>query len=347
MNLSELKRTLMPNTYVRLLTQEFSDLAAITAGTGIPATGLADYPHPVTVAQHLRCIANILPLRRSPDWHLQWGKRMAENFHGPVTLACLTAPTLGEGLDVLVKYMPSRVPYLDWRSRQAGGEFRCEVVPRLDVGAVRAMVIEVPLLVMHEYVRVMHPGPLTGARIELDYAATEYRARYAAYFDCPVSFEHPVSALVIPRAWRGVANLDFDAEAWRVALARCAASASPAASAEDVVGRVRELLQEALVAPGRVELPTVAQVAARLHCSARTVIRRLRAAGTSYQALSDAERMRRAGELLVSHRVQDVAARLGFADAASFRKAFRRWHACTPADWRDAASRQLQNIANK
>ncbi len=124
MNLSELKRTLMPNTYVRLLTQEFSDLAAVTAGTGIPAENLADYPHPITVAQHLRCIANILPLRRSPDWHLQWGKRMAENFHGPVTLACLTAPTLGDGLDVLVKYMPSRVPYLDWRSRQAGGSVK-------------------------------------------------------------------------------------------------------------------------------------------------------------------------------------------------------------------------------
>lgn len=337
MDLSELKRTLMPNTYVRLLTQEFSDLAAVTAGTGIPSAGLADYPHPITVAQHLRCIANILPLRRSPDWHLQWGKRMAENFHGPVTLACLTAPTLGDGLDVLVKYMPSRVPYLDWRSRADDAGLHCEIVPRIELEpTVRAMVIEVPLLVMHEYVRVMRPGPLHAARIELDYPPTAYRARYAAYFDCPLRFECAVSALVIPTAWRSIRNLDFDAEAWRAALARCAAAVATSSTADDFSARVRGMLRDALAGTARGQLPTVEQVATRLRCSTRTVIRRLRAAGTTFQALSDAELELRAGELLAvpGSRVQDVAARLGYADAASFRKAFKRWHGCTPAAWR-------------
>ena len=82
-----IENTLMPNTYVKLLTQEFDDLAQVASGTGIAPQELAEYPHPITVRQHLRCIENVIPLRRSPDWHLQWGKRMAENFHGVVTLA--------------------------------------------------------------------------------------------------------------------------------------------------------------------------------------------------------------------------------------------------------------------
>jgi AraC-like DNA-binding protein len=330
-------RILMPNTYVRLLTQEFADLAAIAAGTGIAPAALADYPHPITMRQHLRCIGNILPLRQTPDWHLHWGRRMAENFHGPVTLAWLSAPTLGHGLDIFIKYMPSRIPYLDWRGRAQGGHFRCELTPLVDLGAVRQMLLEVPLMVMHEYVRMLHRGPMEAARIELVYPPTDYRARYADYFDCPVTFDQPGNALVIPAAWRDIANIDFDEGAWHAALARCAAAAR-ADDERDIVTRVREVLADTLAQPMPGGLPTLAHVAARMHCSSRTVIRRLRAADTTFQAVAEGLLKERAANLLAdpANRVQDVAARLGYADSASFRKAFKRWFGLTPDAWRQA-----------
>ncbi|MGE0484266.1 MAG: AraC family transcriptional regulator ligand-binding domain-containing protein [Gammaproteobacteria bacterium] len=330
-------RTLMPNTYVRLLTQEFDDLAAIAAGTGIAPAALADYPHPITMRQHLRCIANILPLRQAPDWHLHWGKRMAENFHGPVTLAWLSAPTLGDGLDIFIKYMPSRIPYLDWRGRSESRHFRCELTPLVDLQTVRHMLIEVPLLVMHEYVRMLHRGPMDAARIELAYPSTAYRERYADYFDCPVVFEQARNALVIPAAWRDIANIDFDEGAWHAALARCEVAARTD-DERDTVTRVREVLADALAQPMPSGLPTLAHVAARLHCSRRTVIRRLRAADTTFQAVAEELLRERAANLLgdPANRVQDVAARLGYADSASFRKAFRRWFGLAPDAWRQA-----------
>lgn len=331
----DVDRVLMPNTYVRLLTQEFDDVAALADGTGIPPEQLADYPYPLSVRQALRCVANTLPLRRQPDWHLQWGKRMAENFHGAVTLAGLTAPTLGDGLDVFVRYMPTRVPYLEWRSRTLGGEFHCQLVPRMPLGAIGHMLIEIPLLVMHEYVRVMRPGPMAGARLELAYPPTDYRACYGAWFDCPVEFGRPYNALVMPVDWRALPNIDFDDVAWHVALERCAAAAqSP--DEREVLGRVRQVLADALTTQGAGALPTLAQVAARLHCSTRTLIRRLRAHDTSFQIETERVLKSRASSLLAepSNRVQDVAARLGYADAASFRKAFKRWFGTAPGEWR-------------
>ncbi|MGE3773328.1 MAG: AraC family transcriptional regulator ligand-binding domain-containing protein [Gammaproteobacteria bacterium] len=326
----------MPNTSIRLLMQEFADHAAIAEGTGIPPEALADYPHPLTVRQALRCIANVLPLRPGPDWHLQWGKRMAENFHGAVTVAGLTAPTLGDGLDVFIRYMPDRVPYLDWRSRSAGDSFRCTVMPRADLGAIGHMLIEIPLVVMHEYVRVMRSGPLAGARLELAYPATEYRDRYALYFDCPVQFDRPHNALVIPTAWRAIPNIDFDEAAWRLALARCEAAAQ-ARDERDVVERVRRVLSDGVAAAGSGAPPTLEQVAARLHLSSRTIIRRLRAIDSSFQLETERVLKSRATALLAdrTNRVQDVAARLGYADAASFRKAFKRWFGAAPGEWRE------------
>lgn len=335
MTLSWIKRTRMPNTYVRTLAREFTDLARVTAGTGIVPEELARYPAPVTVEQHLRCIENVIPMCDSPDWHLQWGKRMAENFHGAVTTAWLNAPTLGEGLDAFIHYMPSRVPYLAWQGRAVAGEFRCEVTPVIELGPVRHMLIEVPLIVMHEYVRVMRYGPASLARVELAYAPPMDPVLYARWFDCPVRFDCASNALVIPTAWRDIAHLDFDEHAWREALARCALRYQ-ATGSQLIVGRVRQLLLESLEQRDAGAEPTLQHVARRMHVSPRTVIRRLRSEGTTFQRVCDEVLMERARSLLADpeNRVQDVAIRLGYTDAASFRKAFRRWFDAAPGEYR-------------
>lgn len=328
---------LIPNTYVRLLAQEFEDHAALAAGTGIAPEHLAHYAHPVSVQQHLRCISNALPLRTTPDWHLKWGKRMAENFHGAVTLAWLTAPTLGDGLDAFIKYMPSRIPYLDWRGRRDGASFRCELSPLLDLGPVQQMLIEIPIIVMHEYVRVVRNGPAAAARIEFAHDPPPYRERYAGWFDCPVAFARGRNALVIPATWRKVANVDFDEGAWHTALARCEAALQTGSMA-DTATRITQVLQDLLAQPAIGALPSLESVAQRLHLSSRTVIRRLRAQGTTYQAVLDTTLKARAQALLAKPgaRVQDIAVRLGYADSASFRKAFRRWFSTTPGAWRES-----------
>ena len=46
MSTRRIERTLMPNTYVKLLTQEFEDLAKIAAGTGIAPEDLGTVTEP-------------------------------------------------------------------------------------------------------------------------------------------------------------------------------------------------------------------------------------------------------------------------------------------------------------
>lgn len=336
MSTRTIERTLMPNTYVKLVTQEFEDVAKLAAGTGIPAEDLRDYPNPITVRQHLQCIENVIPLRRSQDWHLQWGKRMAENFHGAVTLAWLTAPNLGAGLDAFMKYMPSRVPYLDWSAGVDGESFRCEVTPLIDLGPVAQMLIEVPLIVIQEYVRVVRHGPVTEARIELSYASPPHGDLYTNWFDCPVEFQCASNAFVVPAQWRSVSNVDFDEAIWQTSLARCEAIGRMG-DESDELARVRQILFEMLDNPSLNTLPTLEIVAAQMHISPRTLIRRLRAMDTTFQQISDDVLKQRAHELLANqqNRLLDVAACLGYSDAASFRKAFKRWYSIAPREYRE------------
>lgn len=332
---AEIERTLMPNTYVKLLTQEFDDHAAIAAGTGIAAAELADYPHPISVRQHLQCIENILPLRQSPDWHLQWGRRMAEHFHGVVTMAWLTAPTLGDGLDAFIKYMPSRVPYLRWQGSMSGSEFSCEVAALIDLGPVGRMLTEVPLIVMYEYARAMRYGSSAAARINLTYAAPPYYDLYANWFECPVEFERERNALVIPTEWREARNADFDETMWNTSISRCEAMYSGDGS-RNTLNEVRLMLFEALEDPDQTSFPTLETIAKQLHTSSRTLIRRLRAMDTTFQAITEDVRKLKARELLTNqaNRLQDVAKHLGYEDLSNFRRAFKRWYGMTPTDYR-------------
>jgi AraC-like DNA-binding protein len=89
-------------------------------------------------------------------------------------------------------------------------------------------------------------------------------------------------------------------------------------------------------------------VAQMLAMHRRTLNRRLRSEGTTFQSLLDVVRFDVACQLLGHSRIaiDDIAATLGYASASPFMRTFRRWSGTTPARWRRAAAAgQLRSIA--
>jgi AraC-like DNA-binding protein len=85
-------------------------------------------------------------------------------------------------------------------------------------------------------------------------------------------------------------------------------------------------------------------VAHALAMHRRTLNRRLRAQGTTFQAVLDQVRFGVARQLLSASEVplDDVAATLGYAGVSPFMRSFQRWTGTTPGRWRRAAvSRML------
>lgn len=79
--------------------------------------------------------------------------------------------------------------------------------------------------------------------------------------------------------------------------------------------------------------PSLEQVAGRLAMSPRTLQRRLREEGTTWREELEQLRQRRVEHLLrdTSLSVESVAARVGFADSRSLRRAVHRWYGHGPA----------------
>ncbi|MEL6885777.1 MAG: AraC family transcriptional regulator ligand-binding domain-containing protein [Pseudomonadota bacterium] len=76
--------------------------------------------------------------------------------------------------------------------------------------------------------------------------------------------------------------------------------------------------------------------AAAMHMTPRTLIRKLEADSTSFQAIKDALRRDIAIRHLQTghHSIESIALEVGFSSAASFHKAFHRWTGNTPSAYR-------------
>ena len=86
-------------------------------------------------------------------------------------------------------------------------------------------------------------------------------------------------------------------------------------------------------------LPTVGWVAGKLGMSERSLQRELGVHGTRFSELAGIAIQRRAFDLLgrQERSVTDVAAELGYSDAAHFARAFKRWTGLSPRAWRENA----------
>ena len=104
-------------------------------------------------------------------------------------------------------------------------------------------------------------------------------------------------------------------------------------------------LIDALLAHG---YPALEEVARLLRVSSRTFQRQLNREGISYSDLVERCRCKAACEALehTERPIQDISATLGYADASSFARAFRRWTGLSPRAYRNQSPGQQANPFN-
>lgn len=330
--------TLMTADYVCHMTRVLGTSSKVLRGTALVPDDLETPDRRITVAQNLRCVANAMQLAPAPDWYLDWGTRIGEYLHGPLTPAMLTAPTLGDGLDAFCAHFGMRIPYLRLRSGFVANAFSIELVPLVPAAAILPVLVEIPLLILQRYITMVRGQAMNAACIELAYRPGSGAITRARWFDCELRFDADRHALTIPAAWRQTRNLGANAAVWQAALAECAGQGAGAGN--DAVAQVRASLLSAFsVGNAPAVVPSLADMARTMNVSTRTLIRRLRQSGTTYHAEVDCARHHHALiRLGVEQRpVTAVAYDLAYADPAAFAKAFKRWTGTTPGAYKKLA----------
>lgn len=256
---------------------------------------------------------------------LPWGS------YGLLARASLSAPTLGVALKRWCRHHGLLAQAIAL-SVEVAGE-RAEIVLRLahDPGPMAELSAVSVLRNIHGLAAWFIDSriPLLDARFP--YPAPPHVAAYAVLFDAPSRFDAPEAAIAFDAQYLAL-PLRRDEAAMHQLLQR-ALPLTVRSYRRDrlLVQRVRELLAAQPLATHNADA-----IAAQLNTSARTLHRQLKEEGASLQALKDAVRRERAGQLLLrtNRPIKQVAAAVGFRNEKSFIRAFRAWTGRSPGEWR-------------
>ncbi|MGW5113473.1 AraC family transcriptional regulator [Nocardia sp. NPDC004123] len=309
------------------------ELGDILRGTGIDPAALRDVEAEIQARQELQMVGNIVAARGDvPGLGLLVGSRYHLATHGIWAFAVISCATVRAALRTAISHMDIGSSFFGWGivEHETGIDIVLDTsrVPE----AVRTFLIERDVACVASADRDAFGQLRPLDRVELAYPEPAYAAMHRDLLGCEPVFDAPVTRLTV-----GADTLDLpmpQANPYTAALAerQCGELLQRRRERTGLGARVRS----ALITYG----PHASQdeVAAGLRMSVRTLRRRLDEEGTSYRELVDETRQMLAEELLsIGATVEDVAGRLGYADASGFTHAFTRWTGTTPGRFARAA----------
>lgn len=259
---------------------------------------------------------------------LRIGKSVRINAFGPLSYAIVSAPTPRHVLQISTKYIrifqshPPNAAILSTGRSNVYFEYRHPI-------RLKGFANFVPDLLFASNLQTLSQlgADLGGARLELDYAPSDVAA-YRTEVGIPVAFKASRNRLIIPLEAID-APLPGQFSSSSRAHGRLAENILASLASEDGLHeRVAEILSL-----GRDKSLRASQVAAALNVSERSLRRKLSKMGRSFTALSAELRTELARTYLREFTVRDVAELLGYCDASTFRRAFRRWTGATPESY--------------
>jgi AraC-like DNA-binding protein len=180
-------------------------------------------------------------------------------------------------------------------------------------------------------------------RIAFEYAAPPYRAEYTRAFEGAESFGEEYTGLVFDRSFMDVIQPNRDPEFHAALEAQAERRVARLTGKLTIKDRLRD---HVMTAKGRWDMEATARA---LGMSARSLRRRLREEGVSYNDVVERALATLSTRLLVDERrtIQDVAYAMRFSDPSAFSRAFKRWTGSTPNQYRMQHTRPRSDVAGR
>lgn len=270
-------------------------------------------------------------LVRNPHFGLHAGRLAGSDSIGPLSFLFLSAPDLRTAFASFARYLStfqqaSRHQFKDEGSRAT---FTYGLVDQSLTR--RRQDAEYSIGAMFSLARQFTGGEIEFREVRFEHERVGDYARYRDFFGCDVFFEQDCNAITMDGRYLDARGRVLSPSLHPILeehLQRIAGRES-AASLGD---RLRAMIEQApFDAP-----PDLSEAALRLHLSVPTLHRRLAAEGTGWRKLVNGHRMETAARLLRTSRrnVSAIALDVGFAESASFTRAFARHFGVSPGRYR-------------
>ena len=313
------------------------DSARLLAGSGIAPATLTDPGAQIPAEAELAVVRNLVAeLGDIPALGVEVGRRYRLSTFGIFGFACVTSPTLREAISLAMRYyrlgFAFCTPIVEYRRDDVVAWIHHELIPP----DVQTFLVERDIVAMHRVMADLLGHDFSFARMEFGYDEPPYADRLEAVLGARPRFGRAHTMFTVAPEILAQPLPQANQQTWAVCIAQCRDLVQRRSARTGIAAEVRERLLPGSGATGITTPPPIEAVARELNMSVRTLRRRLTEAGTSYRALLDEVRRALAQEMLSGTplTIDDIAIRLGYAEATPFIHAFKRWTGTTPAAYR-------------
>jgi AraC-like DNA-binding protein len=325
-----------PSVLISVARAQGAELEELLAGTGVTADMLRDPEARICYEQYDRITGNAIRLTGNPALGLDFGRNIHLSHLGVLGLLVMSSPDGRSAMDCGVKYYRTVAPgwHLEIEEHGRHAELRAhEVVSRAPYREFAAEALLCALAGLAGYLFGESTVHAAVREVRLSYPAPAYAHHYSEIVPSRFLFDAKETRILFDSSLlaQPIAGADRATASW--AARQCEAQLVSTPNADSLTDQVRRLLR---AEPSH--YATLEAVAQGMATSARALRRNLQRAGTSFQELVDEIRRAQALEYISSSGLtcEQIAAKLGFRDARSFRRAFKRWTGETPNDYRGA-----------
>ena len=319
---------------VAVLAQNGIPAADALSGSGIAESRLLAPATRISYRQILTVFRNALRLSPDPALALRAGQRMHLTAYGVFGYALLSSPTHAASVDLAVKYYRVMGPVADIEFIQEDDTATCVYEPILSHDHTEALYRFA--MEFHFASQVTVYGDLYGPSFRFSaaraaFAAPAHAHLYSQILNCPVLFNQARNELRFDAIWMKEPMVFSNAITNAMVSDMCEQALAELTSGGGIASEIHRILVEQ---PG--QFPDIEAMAHTLSLNVRSLRRKLDAENTSYRQILAEVRMRLAIEYLRKTPMtnEEIAARLGYSDAANFRHAFTRWTQKHPSDFR-------------
>ncbi|WP_322046450.1 AraC family transcriptional regulator [Paraburkholderia sp. J67] len=309
------------------------DIAQLLASTELAEDQLRSPTLNVNRAQELQVFTNLLRLTNDASIGLAIGRQMHVSCFGLPGYTMLVSGTVRDAFACLSAFPLLMGLYFDVSVSETDERVRIVASGYGYDRELELLFTDMLLAAMIAIVEDLSASAVAPLEVSLRHAAPGHSAAQQQVYGCRIDYAAERNSIAFPAALFDrpcpLANgVSFDAmhrqcaqleREWMIA------------ATSDFATRLRQVLAQ--------DLPTfssIGRLAAHLCTTERTLSRRLKCEGLTFQQLIDETRQQRASEMLSrGAKVADVAEALGYSDSASFRHAFRRWSGVPPSIFRE------------
>ncbi len=329
------RERLIPIIYARVLARAAANtpakMKAVLAGTGVDEEGTGQHSAGLSITQYKRLLENALAISKDDCIVYKAAANLAPTIHGPVGIAASASPTFREALKIVAHYSCLRNPFSTMQVEELGQYVGLNVEIFDEIGELKEPALDFMISTIAGTLSDMSDVPLREFHLNLKRKRPESYRTYEALTPCSIRYEQPTNSFVFLKSDLERALPSANQEVCREALERCNAIYSLQHTPADEIEAVCTLFVRMSG-----QICNIEKVADEMGMSARTLQRRLKKYGKTYQELLDQWLSQEAVKYLVDENltVEVAAVLLGYGDEANFRRAFKRWFGVAPGVYR-------------